>query len=435
MNLSEKLFQKLNNLKSKKAIKDFFVVFDEVRSLNIKQGNQNTEIIKENFYFEECYGDYTIVWDDKYYSTGKISAYFVEEFEHFIEEARSSKLKYESSIFIPERGIYPITVSYSKVLADMIDIPEYLLKLSDLTLELDQMTKADPNTSTSSILVIDGLRYGFSSKKMEESYSYTKFIISKRLEDKLNWNHENCDILSIAKFQELLSFLGNAFTTLKEDKIVSPKGKTQDILLSPNLFKKVFYDQVISNLNAENVLHGESAFTPEHLDTKEKIFGIFSLSYDPLMNNRPGTYCFTKDGAKPSREYFIKFGKIDSFISNNLNFSKFNLSQPSLNIESFSNFKFEGVKKRLFQDVQTSSEKPLLLIISETFIEQKSFTENQIFAENVLLLDKKKIKKAAPVKFFLSLIEKIAAGEIEIVEFVDEQLGVLVKNVKIEGFA
>ncbi len=422
MILAEKLSQKLNNLKSKNEINDYFIFFDEYRSLELtmKDKKLSSHDLPTN-YTENSDGKYLIVWDDEYLSSGVVNTSSVNDFEEFISVAEKSKVRYDAPVFIPERGIYPMIITYSKPLADMIDIPEYLLKLTDLTEELDTMVASDKGTSI--ITVRDGIRYAYSSRFLDEYYTYTKFSLEKKFDDLFTWYIEGSDIFSIAKFQEVFSFFGDIYNGLKSSKAATlKKSETVDLILSPLVFRRLFTQQVLDNISGEHMIKNQSVFKPENFKDKLKCFNTFSLSYDPLLGHKLGTYRFTSYGLKPQRQYFIKFGKLDTPITNSINFSKVGQSAPSMEIGSFGNLKFEGIKKRTYNEIVKSME-PVVFGVNDSCLAPKNKTNTSVHFRHALKISKNKYQKLENLTFSVNLIDYIRKGDVELVEFPDGQLG------------
>jgi hypothetical protein len=426
MILAEKLSQKLNNLKSKKEIQDFFIFFDEFRNLDIinHDGSIST---KENptHYVENSEGYYLIVWDNEYLSTGQVNTTSVNDFDDFITHAQKTKRLYDSKVFVPERGIYPMVITYSKSLADMIDIPEYLLKLSDLTHELDKMIHAEHGSSY--IKVRDGVRYAYSSRFLDEYYSYSRFSLDKSIGDLISWHIESSDVFPIVKFQEVFSFIGDLYNLLQTSATKElPSGKA-DIILSPALFQKLFKEQILDNIKGQHLLNGTSCFKPEHFEEKLKCLNTLSVSYDPLLNQKIGTYRFTDFGLKPKKQYFIKYGKLDTPITDNINYSKLGYDLPTMDITGFANIKIEGLKKKSFNESRKSNV-PVFFCINDATSSKIDFTHSSFYFSHSLLYDKNKTYKVNDLSFQLNLIDLIRNNQVELVEFVDGQIGCKVVN-------
>lgn len=430
MIIAEKFYQKLNYLRSKNEIKDFFIYFDEYRNLEI---NLNKGSFRENKtnngYTENSRGSYLIIWDDEYLTSGAIKSYYVEEFEEFISFAKKFKSKYSSEIFVPGKTIYPMVIAYSKSLADMIDIPEYLLKLSDLTDELDQMIKVD--NSTSKIKASEGTKYAYSSKAVDEYFSYTQFEFHKNIDNTVLWRLKSSETLPIAKMEQLISFLGDLYQGIHSINPNQTKSLiAKDLILTPSLFSKLFIDQVLFNINGDNIINGKSCFTGQDFLDKKKVLGSFSMSYDPLISNKVGTYRFTSFGLKPQREYFIKYGKLESPLMNEFDFALLGFKKPSVEIQDLSNIKFEGIKKKTFDEVRKQSEK-FVLCISDSAYQKNDFTRSVIYCKDAIGVAQGSFVKKAPIAFELDLINEIRNGNVELIEFTDGQLGCKISEKKI----
>lgn len=426
MILAEKLSQKLNNLKSKQEIQDFYIFYDEFRSLEIHNTNGSISS-KENptHYIENSEGYYTIVWDENYLSTGHINTTSVNHFDEFIANAQQTKRTYNSPVFIPERGIYPMVITYSKSLADMIDIPEYLLKLSDLTQELDKMLNADDSTST--IRVRDGVRYAYSSKYLDEYYSYSRFNLEKNVGNLITWKIDTSDVFPIVKFHEVFSFIGDIYNLLKTSPVKALGKEKNDIILSPDIFNRLLKEQIIDNLNGNNILNGTSCFKIEHFTEKLKCLNTFSLSYDPLINQKPGTYRFTNFGLKPKKQYFIKYGKLDTPILDNIVYSKLGFDAPTMDVANSANLKIEGLKKKTFNETKKSTSS-ILFCVNDSSNKKIDATTTSLYFKHALYLQKANTYKIENFELKINLLDLIRTNKIELVEFIDGQIGCKITN-------
>jgi predicted Zn-dependent protease len=429
MILAEKLAQKLNNLKSKNEIKDFFIFFDESKGLSLTADTDKISPFESpTTYRELTTGYYLIVWDKSHYSSGEISTSAVDDFEEFINLSQQIKVKYKDEIFIPERGIYPFAISYAKTLADMIDIPEYLLKISDITLELFKMVSAPKAKNT--ISVQDGVRYAYSSRSLDENYSYTIFKLELNLDDKINWQIELSDSFPLARFHEIFSFLGDIYVilqTTKEIKIETKK--THDVIITPSVFEKLFNDQILKNIEGTQLMNSQSIFTLTDFQNKTKVLGSFSLSYDPLINNKLGTYRFTSFGLKPKRQYFIKFGKLDTPITNNMNFATLGYKEPTVEVSNFQNLKFEGIKRKFFNDLR-SEDATFLMGTDNTNYFPATPDSAKIIFETAIIMKDGIMQKSEGFSVNINLIDIIRTNHLEIIEFPDGQVGGRIKNVE-----
>jgi predicted Zn-dependent protease len=427
MTHAEKLAQKLSNLKSKSKIKDYFIFFDESRSLEIVtlEGGISKKS-HPTHYSELSSGTYFIVWDSRSYSYGEITTSFVNMFDDLIDEIKKNALPLYDSPYIPSKGIYPMIRAYSKALADMIDVPEYLLKLTDILDEMFNMVKCVEGKAE--IVARDGNRYAYSSMSMDENYAYTTFDMTIDFGNHLHWKTELAEVFSISQFQEFFSFLADTYNNLILSKAESKKVKSASIILTPMDFQRIFKEQIIDNINGEEILDGTSIFSKEHFFSKAKVLGTFSMSYDPLINSKRGTYRFSKSGVKPEREYFIKFGKLESPITNNVNYSLFSQTKPSISIEHFGNLKFEGIKKQNIQSLLKQNQ--TIFITKLKKIIQKTHTTHKIIADNALSYnDGKSLRINTNFSIDINLYDKIGQGKAELVEFPDGQLGLMVANV------
>ncbi len=377
MIIAEKLAQKFNNLKSKNEILDYFLFFNESRSLTLKVDNHAISTYKNpTHYSENNTGYYTIIWKDGYFSHGEISNTDLNNFEEFVKNARQTSRTLKNSIFIPERGIYPIVRSYSKTLADLIDLPEYVLKVTDLLAELDQMLGC--MNGYAEIEIIDGAKYAYSSRYLDESYAYSIFRLNKVFKNKFAWTIETSDIYSIDKFQEIFSFLGDLYNLIDTNKPQYLKNGKYHLIIPPRIFQHIFEEQILQNISGKNILQGRSILKIEHFQQKSKVLGTLSLSYDPLINLKPGSYKFTTFGLKPIKQYFIKFGKLDTPILDAFTYSQLNYKLPTVDIQNISNLKFEGLKRRTFTEAVKDSKTVIYMpdIIRST---NKSRISNLIF--------------------------------------------------------
>lgn len=421
MILAEKLAQKLHNLKSKGELRDFFIFFDENRTLELNTRNSFISPKEDpNHYSENTYGNYMIIWNSDEISHGSINSESINDFEDFFAMVKTTKIPQRSDIFIPKRGIYPMVMTYSKQLADMIDIPEYLLRISDLTNELDQMLKVH---GESNIIVQEGTRYAYSSEDLDECYPYTRFNIHKAIEDDLLWNTNHSEIPSMVKLQELFSFLGDTHNMLDHStKSSIKKGDINSILLCPSIFKKLFTHQIIENLKISNILTGGSCFTTEDIAANTKFLGTVSISYDPLINHKPGTYKFTTFGMKPQKQYLVKFGKINQPISNSLNCFIATKGIPSIEVSDISNVKFEGIKKKTFDELKKSGES-FLFCLKDANYQRTSSTTSHIYLSDSLIVNRSKVQRIENFSTTIDLIDLCSLGRVELVEYVDGQVG------------
>jgi predicted Zn-dependent protease len=422
MILAEKLSQKLHNLRSKQEIKDFFIFFDEYRNFGINFSNGNiSSIDSPNHLCENSEGNFLIVWNDEHISKGKINSEAINNFEDFLNYTKATKVPHPQEVFIPERGIYPMVITYSKPLADMIDIPEYLLKIADVTGELDKMVKS--KIGSSKITVKEGVRYAYSSRDLDEYYPYTQFSLTKQIADKIKWKIQTSDIFPMLKFQELFSFMGDTYNFIKSsDEYTAKKNENLTVILPPNIFQQLFNEQVIENLNAEKVLKNNSPFSQNDFNTKAKHFGTLSISYDPLINHRVGTYKFTSYGLKPQRNYFIKFGKLNSYISNSINYKQVEQALPSIEINNISNIKFEGIKKTSFNEIRRGKE-PFIFAFNNISDRKVSYFTSLLYFKNALFMDGSNVARIDHFDIKVNLQELISSGRLELVEFTDGQLG------------
>jgi predicted Zn-dependent protease len=408
-------------------MKDFFIFYDEFRTLDINLAGQSiSPSTSPNRFTESSQGNFIIVWDDQYMSKGSLSSADVDNFDEFIHFASQTKLKYDSPIFIPERGIYPMAMNYSKSLADLIDIPEYLLKIGDIALELDQIVRS--SSGDCKIEVKEGTRYAYSSKYLDEYYPYTLGTIKKTIDDSFAWNIESSDLISIVKIHELFSFFGDLYNILQNGTPHQLKKTDKyNILLSPEIFERLFTEQILENITFDNVYQNKSPFMLENFEKKLKILGNLSLSYDPLINNKPGTYKFTSQGVKPLKHHFIKVGKLDSMITNTINYAKAGVKVPSPEIAHFSNLKIEGVKKQTFENLKKVSVSTILYVKPDNYSQTTNRSAVLNFNEGIFI-NKNKLFKVKKNKIAVDLIDLISKNQIELVEFIDGRYGCLIKN-------
>ena len=422
MILAEKISQKLSNLQSKNEIADYFLYFDESRGLKFRV--ENGAIGKHTHpthYSEYSEGNFVIVWNNNSISKGEISNTSISNFDEFISNAQKTANKVKGIPFIPERGIYPMVRAYSKTLADMVDVPEYILKLADILQELDKMVGSKEGYAE--IDFADGTRYAYSSRKLDEYYPYTLFTLTKVFKNNFRWYLNTSDIFSINKFEELFSFLGNTYNILNTSTHKSLKSGKYDLIIPPHLFKKIFEEQVLKQLEGKLISQNRSIFTKLNFDQKLKCIGSLSLSYDPLLNLKPGSYKFTDFGLKAQKQYFIKFGKLDTPILENLSYSELGYKVPTMQIKDFGNLKFEGLKKKTFADSVKSDEETLYMP-DFLRITKKSPINFSIYGGKAIVFDSKgNGKNTGKPYFHINLYELIKSNSVELVEFVDGQLG------------
>ncbi len=431
MIIAEKLAQKFNNLKSKDEILDYFLFFNESRSLTLTVENYAIGTYKlPTHYSENNTGYYNIIWKDGCFSHGEISNTDLNNFDDFVKNAYQTSRTFESSIFIPERGIYPIVRSYSKVLADLIDLPEYVLKITDLLAELDQMLGC--TNGYAEVEIIDGVKYAYSSKYLDESYAYSIFRLNKVFKNKFSWTIETSDIYSIDKFQEIFSFLGDLYNLIDTDKLYYLNNEKYQLIIPPRVFQHILEEQVLQNINAKNILQGRSIFKIEHFQQKSKVLGTLSLSYDPLINLKPGSYKFTTFGLKPTKQYFIKFGKLDTPILDAYTYSQFNYKSPTVEIQNISNVKFEGLKRKTFTEAVKDSKTVIYMpdIIRST---NKSRTSHLILGSySVAYSPSGKKHTVGRPCVLINLFDLIQNNKVELVEYVDGQLGLKLLDMDIQ---
>lgn len=429
MILAEKFSQKLNNLKSKDELKDFFVFYDESRSLELTTlEGAVSKSTDPTHYSEYSEGKFIIVWNDDKVSKGIVTNTSVANFDEFINHAKKTAVEVTLPVYIPERGIYPMVRAYSKALADMIDLPEYLLKLSDISDELDRMIDAKKGSCT--ILVRDGTRYAHSSRSVDEYYPYTSFDLEKRFKDFFSWKVETADIYSIAKFQELFSFLGDTYNQLNQSNEKKMENGEQTIVLAPEIFRKILTEQVIDSITGENILIGKSLFTVDDFKAKLKVLGTLSISYDPLQNLKRGTYRFTDFGFKPSRQYFVKFGKLETPILGNTDYSELKYDQPTVNIGHFSNIKLEGLKKRNFTELSKSED--FIFIMDSLKTSHKKYNLSSIYAPASLYFEKGKTFTTQKLSLDINIYAAVTEGRVELVEFIDGQQGIKISGLPVK---
>lgn len=430
MILAEKFSQKLNNLKSKNEIQDFFIYFDEYKSLYLK--TINGKIGKSHSptqYGELSEGEYLIVWPNNKMSTGHITTSSVGSFDEFISNAKRSARTSSHEVYIPERGIYPMVRTYSKALADMIDVPEYILKLTDILDEIDRMVAFSDGEGE--VTIRDGVRYAYSSRNLDEYFSYTTFSLRKVFRNHFTWQLEASDIPSIMSFQELFSFLGDIYNYQTKSKHKDIKAGQYDIVLPPHIFWKIFEDQIINSINGDLVLRGKSLFPIEAFKNKLKALGSLSVSYDPLLVQKKGSYKFTKFGLKPQKQYFIRYGKLDTPILNAVNYSELGYKSPTIDIEDRSNIKIEGLKKKTFSDLKKSG-KDFIFLPDALSITKKNKVQQHIYTSEGIQFDSDKNVFVTPrFSLDLNLIDLIREGRVELVEFIDGQTGIQILGQKI----
>lgn len=430
MILAEKFSQKLNNLRSKNEIKDFFIYFDEYRSLYLKTidgaiGKSHTP----THYNELSEGTYTIVWNDGNISTGSITTSSVGTFDDFINNAKKSARKAPKDIFIPERGIYPMVRTYSKALADMIDVPEYILKLADILDEIDRMVGF--KNGEGEIEIRDGIKYAFSSRNVDEYYPYTTFDLKKLFKNHFSWKMSTSDIPSIMAFQELFSFLGDIYNNQSKSKVKEIKKGNYNIVIPPHIFQEIFQSQIIDSIDGDNLEKGKSIFSLQDFKTKAKVLGTLSLSYDPLLNQKKGSYKFTKYGLKPQRQYFIKYGKLETPVLNHLNYATLGYKTPTIDIEDFASLKLEGFKKKTFNDLK-KSQIPFIYIPDALSLTKKNKTNIHIYGIHSIFFNEDEVNVTPKLSLQINLIDAIKEGRLELIEFIDGQIGAKIENHLIE---
>ncbi|MFW5719968.1 MAG: metallopeptidase TldD-related protein [Candidatus Dojkabacteria bacterium] len=423
MILAEKIYQKFNNLKSKDGIKDFFVFYDDYRSLHINQKSKEFHRENElNKYREHSKGYFVILWDDHLFSHGNINAASMDDFDLFIEKSKELAMPYEAEIFIPERGIYPMVIAYSKSLADMVDIPEYLLKTMKVATELDVMAGAD--CGATQIQAVEGARYAFSSRNVDESYLYTQFSLKKSVGHEVDWNIQTAGIIPMEHLHEVMSFLGDTYQSMLSEQVHADTATSA--LLSPAIFKKVFHDQIVLPLQGSEILQGNGIFTIEDFKNRTRALGNLSFSYDPLISHKPGSYRFTSYGLKAQRQHFVKFGKLETPILDNMNYSRLGYSKPTVELASFANLKIDGLKRRIFREIRSSSQN-VLFGVSHFSYRKADKGLVRIGFDRPIIMHNGKMNVGEPCELEINLIELLQNNRIELVEFPDGQIGALIK--------
>lgn len=438
MALIDKVSQKFSHLKSKKTILDFFIIFKEVQTVNININN--LQVSSELFpvlYNEYSIGKYTIVWPNQYYSKGYLTFGDIEEIENFIKHAQSNSKKYQS-IFIPHKIIYPIVRTNSKSTADCIDNPEYLLKIADLVYELGKSINFE--AILSNIKVARGINYAFNSDNSDLNYLYSKFIFENIIPGYFIWPYTSVEAPSISKVNDILSFIADLFNLIKKEKKKKLDIKSNvDIILIPSLFEKIFNQFLISHLVSDRIKNKKSIFKIEEFHQKKRVLGLLSIGYDPLVNMKLGTYSFTDYGLVANKFYFIKLGKLESPILDEVDYTTLGYNQPTIEIKDFENIKIEGLYKSKFYDFKNFYNRPTILVPSIKLIktvknEKNDSMEIIIIGENCLLLEHsyQKTLSIGQIVFKINLIQKLANREIELIEFIDNKIGAKIINTSIK---
>ncbi|BDQ05089.1 MAG: hypothetical protein KatS3mg084_0607 [Candidatus Dojkabacteria bacterium] len=430
MIIAEKLAQKFSNLKSKGEIIDYFLFFNESRSLNIRvEDNAVGKYQNPTSYSEYNNGYFTIIFANNRFAHGEISNTDLNNFEEFIKNAFRTSHAFHYPIFIPERGIYPIVRAYSKTLADIIDIPEYALKISDLLSELDQMLRC--KNGYADIEIQEGAKYAYSSRYLDEYYNYSLFRLHKVFKNKFSWTIESSDIYSLDQFQEIFSFLGDIYNLINSEKAHKLKDDAYHLILPPHVFNHIFEEQVLQNINGKTILQGRSIFKKENFEQKSKVLGTLSLSYDPLINLKPGSYKFTTYGLKPAKQYFIRFGKLDTPVLDAYTYSQLNYKSPTVEIQHTSNLKIEGIKRKTFTDALKDTK---TVIYMPDFIRSTNQSRvSKLIFGNYSIAYTPTGKKHAVGKpcVLINLIDLIQNNRVELVEYIDGQIGLKLLDVNV----
>ena len=436
MVLVRRVSQKFSHLKSRNAIVDFFVSFDESRSLEIKREGHDLNLNGLETpirYREKSIGNCTVIWPENKFSKGMITVTDTEEFENYIKNAKKNRNNY-SQIYTPAKTMFPIVRANSKVVSDNVDNPEYVLKITKLFKELDQSLKL-PKISDR-IKLIDSVKSAYFSNGLDLSYLFTKVQIEKNFWPYFVWKYESVEIPSLIKIQEVLSFFADIYNILKkEDNATSRDFNSNpiDVVIPPHLFKKIFNELVLVNLDGENVLNGTSIFSREDFYQKAKKFGIISISYDPLMSLKLGTYSFTDFGLAPDKQYFVKFGRLQQPILNDVNFAQLGYTSPTVQVKDIENVKIDGIPKTLFNSIRNLQHGDILFVPDFDHVHYLSKEKILIFSRNAAYLSQN-IKKTSSVKnvlFEINLTEKLSKREIELVEFIDGKVGLKINKVHV----
>lgn len=430
MALIDKVPQKFLHLKSKGIITNFFITLSEERRIELFQTSRS--LAKENEpikYTEKATGNYLVTWNDNTYSKGKFTVSDIEEMSFFVENSRKSAKQY-SQIYFPNKTIYPIVRAYSKKTSDYIDSPDFLFKLSNLFNELDDTTK---NTNSNAhIQVIDCTKYAFSANNPSEEYTYSKFIIRKNFLDLFFWEYQTIEAPSQPQLIDILSFFGDVLNLIQTKKSIKLKKDTVDLFIPPHVFEKLFSKCLLDQINGDRIIQNLSKFNLDDLKNKKRILGLVSISYDPLINLKLGTYSFTSFGLKAQKQYFIKAGRVELPILNEINYAKLGFTTPTMEFINFENVKIEGLSKFNFKNLR-SIDSEFIYITNIKSVKFLTSTELAIISNNSLFMtDYKKICKLDTFIFKFDLLDCISNRQIELIEFVDGKIGARLKNVSIK---
>jgi hypothetical protein len=429
MILAEKIYQKFINIKSKKLIKDFYIYFEEKKSfeINVKEGyiSHKDSPCKVHETFKS---KYYIVWPDDMVSSGNLSSFALSNFEDFYQHAMLTKIHTAHLPYIPSRSIYPLAMTYSKPLADLIDIPEYFMKVSDVITELQNNIKnLDIKTK---IKITEGTRYIYSSKHIDENYIYSDFRLINKCDNNKIWDLNTTEIMPLSQVDEILTSIGDISAAISEKKEYKSKSKQEEhnILLTPIAFKKLVNHKIIQHLNSRNIIANRSRFKLSNFLNQDKIFKKFTLSYDPTMRYKPGTCKFNVFGVKPAKAYLIKDGKLLSpFFTDPYSYTIFNKKEPAPHYYSFSNLSFETLPTTSLNHLRKRG-----IQLTEIYNIHQSKNSGELYSDDFLTYeDGKLVCYKKNIDFNFDLIDLIEQEKVELVQFNNYEVGCVLKSVKL----
>lgn len=430
MALIDKIPQKFLHLKSKRLIENFFLSFEEQREINLTQKlsrlGTNLDPLK---YIEKTKGSYLIKWNNNQYSKGNITVSDTEEMSNFVDNAKKNE-NIHREIYFPTRSVYPIVRAYSKKTADYIDNPDFLFNLSELFNELDYTVKSEPTEAI--IKVIDGTKYAFCGDNYDFNYVYTKFYLKKNFGNIFSWEYKAVEAPSKPQIEEMLSFFGNIVNLIKTRNVKKTKGNALfDLFIPPYFFERIFTKTVLDQIKGDNVYRNLSTYSKEDFRNKKRILGFVSISYDPLINLKLGTYSFTNFGLIAQRQYFVKAGRLETPILNELNYKDLGFDIPTVEITNFENIKIEGLKKSIFKNIRNIDQE-FIYITDIKAVKFITPTKILLIPDTCLLMtDYNKICKLENFTFEFDLIESIANRNLELIEFIDGKIGARLKRIKL----
>lgn len=426
MIVAEKLYQKFANAKSKGIILEFIVYFDESKYIDITISNG--AINNESKYNDEFIGNYYVLWKSGRISYGKISSYALNNFEDFLNHSQKASLQSPQSMYVPERSIYPITLTFSKPLSDILTIPEYFLKIADTFAELQ--TQLTSSKYKILMQIQEGQRHIYSSQNLDEAYAYTLFRLRIKNHKKTIANLTASELISLNNFDAILTEYGDIITGTdtflhsgKSGVISSKEMKAiKNIILTPSVFESLLKEQLEDNINAENILRGISKFSTEDVINKKQLYKNLQIEYDPTINYYPGTYKFGNSGEKPHNVAIFHKGRLENPESNIFNYKSIGMSQPTFSINNYMNLRFPNLETIQIQKAYNRGNFLKVPYLSPTSTKEKYNIEHGIVYNE----DRKFTVTGVNNIIKLDLLKEMDDGNVTLVQFNKYEVGCLI---------